>query len=256
MPLASISSRTATSAVVPSSVTGGSHHPMQTCVRFQGWSASADLAYTLRGLTRVGVQSLRDVQYPFDPSQEYYVIGGAVGSISQALGQTWGVSVRAGRHHLTYHKRPDSRFEPARRYRHGQDLWRLDLLEIEPGCADRRERGLSESASTGVPRARIQGPESGCLSLVRFTRTVMSGSSNAFRWRHCGVLLFIAAVLGGGRLGCSIGIRHRAAGRARHHDLGPVRSVREIQRRDGWHLHLSVDRTPEGRWPDAAAGRS
>jgi hypothetical protein len=75
---------------------------------FSGLVGSADLAYTFRGLTRVGVQSLRDVQYSFDPSQEYYVLSGAVGSISQALGQTWGVSVRAGRQYLTYHTRPNT----------------------------------------------------------------------------------------------------------------------------------------------------
>jgi hypothetical protein len=83
--------------------------PSDAAVRpFSGLVGSADLAYTLRGLTRFGVQSLRDVQYSFDPSQEYYVIGSAIGSISRALGQTWGVSVRAGRHQLTYHKRPDA----------------------------------------------------------------------------------------------------------------------------------------------------
>jgi hypothetical protein len=80
--------------------------PSDAAVRpFSGLVGAVDLTYTLRGLTRFAVQSLRDVQYSFDPSQEYYVIGGVVGSISRALGQTWGITVRGGRHDLNYHKR-------------------------------------------------------------------------------------------------------------------------------------------------------
>ena len=56
-----------------------------TAPPFHGAYASIDLSYTLLGRTQFGVQSLRDVEYSFEPLQPYYLITGVTGSVSQAL---------------------------------------------------------------------------------------------------------------------------------------------------------------------------
>jgi hypothetical protein len=72
---------------------------------FSGTYAAIDLSYTLRGMTRLGIQSLRDVEYSFDASQTYYLSTGITGSVTQALGPAWTVAASAGRQRLDYHER-------------------------------------------------------------------------------------------------------------------------------------------------------
>lgn len=69
---------------------------------FSGVVASVDMGYVLRGFTRFAVTAQRDLQYSFDQAQAYYVVTGVNGSLSQALGNSWGVTVSAGRQQLNY----------------------------------------------------------------------------------------------------------------------------------------------------------
>ncbi len=82
-----------------------------TAPPFHGAYASIDLSYTLMGRTQFGVQSLRDVEYSFEPLQSYYLITGVAGSVSQALSRSWVLSARAGRQRLNYRRTEGSAVE-------------------------------------------------------------------------------------------------------------------------------------------------
>ena len=69
---------------------------------YTGPVASIDLGYTLLGITRFAVQVQRDVEYPYDPTQPYYLLTGVTGSVSQAVGGPWSVQARAGIQRLAY----------------------------------------------------------------------------------------------------------------------------------------------------------
>jgi hypothetical protein len=71
---------------------------------FTGAVASVNLAYTLMGMTRFGVQVDRDVQYSYEQTQPYYVLTGLVGTITQRLSRTWDVQARAGNQRLDYRR--------------------------------------------------------------------------------------------------------------------------------------------------------
>jgi hypothetical protein len=69
---------------------------------FNGIVMSGDLGYVLRGVTRFGVQTQRNVTYSYDPSTPYYVLTGFDASVSHRAGERWAISGRAGRHRLNY----------------------------------------------------------------------------------------------------------------------------------------------------------
>jgi hypothetical protein len=69
---------------------------------FHGAYGSVDLSYTLLGTTRFSVQSVRDVEYSFDPSRPYYLSTGITGSVTQALSGSWAITARAGKQRLNY----------------------------------------------------------------------------------------------------------------------------------------------------------
>ncbi len=86
---------------------------------YTGPVASVNLAYTLMGMTRFGVQVDRDVLYSFEQTQPYYVLTGIIGTITQGLSRTWDVQARIGDQRLAYQRivrarreRPASRFRP------------------------------------------------------------------------------------------------------------------------------------------------
>ncbi len=96
------SSRALSSAEAPLSGIGDSRLSIPAPSRLTGPYASIDLAYTLRGRTRFSVQSERDVEYSFEPSQPYYLSTGVTGSIVRALTNSWSVSARGGTQWLDY----------------------------------------------------------------------------------------------------------------------------------------------------------
>ena len=69
---------------------------------FQGLVATADLAYTLLGVTRFGVLVDRYVTYSYDPANPYYVVNGGTLSITQRAGERWSVWGTAGRYQMEY----------------------------------------------------------------------------------------------------------------------------------------------------------
>ena len=73
--------------------------------KFTGSTFGVDLAYTLLGATRFGVQGTRDVQYSYDVNQPYYVQTGISGSIAQQIFGPVDVVVRAGVQRLEYRDR-------------------------------------------------------------------------------------------------------------------------------------------------------
>lgn len=72
---------------------------------YQGSTASADLSYTLLGVTQFGLQATRDVQYSYEIDQPYYVLTGVSGSIAQQVVGPFEVVARAGEQRLDYRDR-------------------------------------------------------------------------------------------------------------------------------------------------------
>ncbi len=71
---------------------------------YTGAVAQVNLAYTLMGMTRFGVQVDRDVLYSYEQTEPYYVLTGIVGTITQGLSRTWDVQARAGNQRLAYRR--------------------------------------------------------------------------------------------------------------------------------------------------------
>ena len=72
---------------------------------FKGSTAAVDLSYVLLGVTRLGVQATRDVQYSYDINQPYYVQTGATASVSQQIFGPLDVVARGGLQRLVYQTR-------------------------------------------------------------------------------------------------------------------------------------------------------
>jgi hypothetical protein len=72
---------------------------------YNGPTASGDLSYTLLGVTRFGVQFVRDVQYSYFIDQPYYLLTGASGSVTQQIFGPLDIVARAGRQQLAYRDR-------------------------------------------------------------------------------------------------------------------------------------------------------
>ena len=70
--------------------------------QYKGLVASAASAVTLRGRTRVGVAVDRDVNYSYQPSLPYYVLTGAILTVTPRLTQRWDVQGRFGGQRLAY----------------------------------------------------------------------------------------------------------------------------------------------------------
>ena len=69
---------------------------------FTGTVASVDLAYTLLGATRFGVQFQHDLSYSAIEGQHAYLLSGVSVSVNHRLGGRWDVGARIGRHRLSY----------------------------------------------------------------------------------------------------------------------------------------------------------
>jgi hypothetical protein len=72
---------------------------------FRGTVASVDLAYTLLGDTRFLFKANRDVEYSYLIAAPYYVLSGIGGEIGQRVSNSIGITVRGGRHRLSYRSR-------------------------------------------------------------------------------------------------------------------------------------------------------
>jgi hypothetical protein len=72
---------------------------------YRGSTASADLSYTLLGVTQFVLQAARDVQYSYEIDQPYYVLTGVNGSIAQKVVGPFDVIGRAGVQQLDYRDR-------------------------------------------------------------------------------------------------------------------------------------------------------
>jgi hypothetical protein len=72
---------------------------------YRGTTASADLTYTLLGVTQLTLQGTRDVQYSYEIDQPYYLLSGVSGSIAQKIFGPVDVVGRAGVQRLDYRDR-------------------------------------------------------------------------------------------------------------------------------------------------------
>jgi hypothetical protein len=129
---------------------------------YQGSTASADLSYTLLGMTQFGVQATRDVQYSYEIDQPYYVLSGINGSVAQQIFGPFDLIARAGVQKLDYRDRAGAVVPLAGRVDHvhtygggigvhlGPDVrlgFNLDHSERTSGIADRRYKGLRYGTS-------------------------------------------------------------------------------------------------------------
>ena len=69
---------------------------------YKGAIASADLSYVAFGHTQFAVQAIRDVQYPFDLTQPYYLLTGVLGSLTRRIARPIDVVGRIGVQKLAY----------------------------------------------------------------------------------------------------------------------------------------------------------
>jgi hypothetical protein len=69
---------------------------------FRGAVTNVNLAYSLLGTTRFGVQAARDIQYSFEFSQPYYLETGVTASVQQQVFGPFDVLGRAGLQRLAY----------------------------------------------------------------------------------------------------------------------------------------------------------
>jgi hypothetical protein len=69
---------------------------------FNGTVATAELGYTLLGVTRFTFQARRDVEYSFEPRAPYYVLSGIGGDVTQQVSDSIGLTVRTTRYQLAY----------------------------------------------------------------------------------------------------------------------------------------------------------
>lgn len=124
---------------------------------FQGATASADLTYTILGVTRLGVQVTRDVSYSSSVNQPYYLLTGVTGSLAQQIFGPLDVVARIGAQQLDYRGRAVALLEPVSRtdtvrsyglgvgYHLGQDLRvgvNVDQQKRGSPLADHRYEGL------------------------------------------------------------------------------------------------------------------
>jgi hypothetical protein len=124
---------------------------------FQGATASADLTYTILGVTRLSVQATRDVNYSSDVNQPYYLLTGASGSLAQQLFGPLDIVGRLGAQQLDYRDRVIATLELAPRtdtvrsyglglgYHMGKDLRvgvNVDQQKRSSPLADHRYEGL------------------------------------------------------------------------------------------------------------------
>jgi hypothetical protein len=79
--------------------------------RFSGVVASADLGYTMRGVTRFGVLTERDVAYSVDPAHPYYRLQSWTGLINHQATERWLLGATVGHHRLAF--RPVLRAVPS-----------------------------------------------------------------------------------------------------------------------------------------------
>lgn len=80
--------------------------PLQPGVpAFQGATASVDLTYTILGVTRLGVQATRDVNYSSNVNQPYYLQTGISGSLAQQIFGPLDAVARIGAQQLDYRDR-------------------------------------------------------------------------------------------------------------------------------------------------------
>jgi hypothetical protein len=70
--------------------------------QFRGVVGAADLAYVLRGVTRLSVRGARDVAYSFEPVHPYYVVTSVTGAVTHRLGERWELNAMAGSYRLRY----------------------------------------------------------------------------------------------------------------------------------------------------------
>jgi hypothetical protein len=69
---------------------------------FRGAVTNVNLAYSLLGTTRLGVQATRDIQYSFEFSQPYYLESGVTATVQQQVFGPFDVLGRAGTRRLAY----------------------------------------------------------------------------------------------------------------------------------------------------------
>lgn len=72
---------------------------------YKGATASVDLTYTILGVTRLGVQATRDVNYSSNVNQPYYLLTGISGSLAQQIFGPLDVVARIGAQQLDYRDR-------------------------------------------------------------------------------------------------------------------------------------------------------
>jgi hypothetical protein len=87
---------------------------------FRGSTAAVDLSYVLLGVTKVGGQITRDVQYSYDINQPYYVQTGGSASITQQIFGPLDVVVRGGLQRLEYQDRTGAAVAVSNRVDHVQ----------------------------------------------------------------------------------------------------------------------------------------
>lgn len=82
---------------------------------FQGATVSVDLTYTILGVTRLGVQAARDVNYSSNVNQPYYLLTGISGSVAQQIFGPLDMVARIGTQQLDYRDRTIAALEPVPR---------------------------------------------------------------------------------------------------------------------------------------------
>jgi Putative beta-barrel porin 2 len=69
---------------------------------FAGFVATADLGYTLRGVTHLSLHTERDLGYSYDITWPYYIQSGVSGTITQKITGRWDAQATLGHYRLTY----------------------------------------------------------------------------------------------------------------------------------------------------------
>jgi hypothetical protein len=82
---------------------------------FRGAVTNVDLSYSLLGVTRLGVQATRDIQYSFEFSQPYYLESGVTGTVQQQVFGPFDVLGRIGTRGLAYTNRTGTAVEVSNR---------------------------------------------------------------------------------------------------------------------------------------------
>lgn len=122
---------------------------------FQGLVASLNLAYTMRGATRLSVEAARDLSYSFEVSQPYYLQGSFGGAVRRQLGGDIDLVLSGKRYRQSYRSLADSTTAPRkdRILNYAADIGYRMTPAVRAGFVvgwQRRESSIAEKSYQGV----------------------------------------------------------------------------------------------------------